>query len=88
MEMGIGTGAEKERENHRAPRVCVLVLLPAVASASCKLRVASLTILSTSAGNSVRRGARVRTGKHSTERREKERGGERERERAVAIGSR
>ena len=36
MEMGIGTGAEKERENHRAPRACVLVLLQAVRRANCE----------------------------------------------------
>ena len=78
-------GRERERES---PRAACVRAGAATGSASCKLRVASLTILSTSAGNSVRRGARVRTGKHSTERREKERGGERERERAVAIGSR
>ena len=34
MGIGMGIGTEKERENHRTPRVCVLVLLPAVRRAN------------------------------------------------------
>ena len=71
--VGMGQGwdgdrdGDRDREREReSPHAACVRAGAATGSASCKPRAASLTVVSTSAGIFVRRGARVRTGKHST----------------------
>ena len=77
--MGMGQGwdgdrdGDRDREREReSPHAACVRAGAATGSASCKPRAASLTVVSTSAGTFVRRGARVRTG-NTAQRGERER---------------